>query len=310
MKTFLLLLFLTVFAFGCSSGEKASAEEGDQAEVEEAESGEESSEEGDEKEEKNDGKKADEKKESKDEKPKGEERKAKADICKNVKWSHAKGSKGPENWQKLCEAYKPCKGKAQSPINIEENFVMKADKGLSALKVKFGKAKADIVNNGHTVQFNIEGNHSTTIGKKKYKLLQFHYHAKSEHTIDGKHFPLEVHFVHKYSDTDYAVIGVMFKPGKPDPLLSRFLMKFPEMKGSFKSEATFELAKLLPSTKDYYHYKGSLTTPPCSEVVNWYLMKEPVEASPVQLATFGALLNDNNRPVMELNGREVYSYGG
>ncbi len=227
---------------------------------------------------------------------------------KKVSWSHQSGETGPENWAKLCDSFSDCAGKVQSPINIESgNATVTAS--LPALKFSYGTSKVNIVNNGHTVQFNIDNpNNNVMIGDKNYQLLQFHYHALSEHTINGKHFPLEVHFVHKHSDSDFAVIGVMFEEGKENALLKQYLKDFPKEKGTFGADKTFGLLKQLPENKSYYHYNGSLTTPPCSEVVNWYVLNHTLEASKEQLAAFSKILHNNYRPVMPLNGRKVEAY--
>jgi len=227
--------------------------------------------------------------------------------CNNVHWSHNKGADGPENWKNLCDGFTDCSGKVQSPINIITKNVNTKNK-LRASKFDYGKSKVDIINNGHTVQFNISGNNNVKLNDKKYKLLQFHYHALSEHTINGEHSPIEVHFVHKYSDTDFAVLSIMFKQGKENKLFATYLKYFPKTKGVYKSEDMIALPSLLLVNKSYYSYKGSLTTPPCSEVVNWYVLKEPVTASKEQINLFSKILDNNFRPVQPLNGRTVLSY--
>ena len=228
----------------------------------------------------------------------------KEDDCSRVHWSHHAGKDGPENWKNLCDGFSDCGGQAQSPIDIKSD-ALKSPAGLQAIAVNYGASPVDIINNGHTVRFNISGEHSAMLGGKKYTLLQFHYHALSEHTIDGKYYPLEVHFVHKHSDTDFAVIGVMFEEGAENPLFSKYLDHFPQSRGEYSTEETFEPASMLPSGMGYYHYQGSLTTPPCSEVVSWYVLKTPVTASAKQLKAFAAILDNNYRPVQPLNGRDV-----
>jgi len=226
--------------------------------------------------------------------------------CKDVHWSHHKGEEGPNNWQNLCDGFSDCGGKAQSPINIVTKSV-KQDAKLLAPEFSYGKSLVAIVNNGHTVQFNISGNNSVKLNGKVYNLLQFHYHALSEHTINGEHFPLEVHFVHKHDAGDYAVIGVVFKEGSENELLNKYLDNFPKSKGEYKSDDMINLMSLLPKNKDYFNYSGSLTTPPCSEVVNWYVLKNPLTASKKQLELFSKILNHNYRPIQDLNDREVKS---
>lgn len=227
--------------------------------------------------------------------------------CDHVHWSHHTGEEGPKHWKDLCSGFIACGGQAQSPIDINTTDT-KADTSLSAFELKYTTSPVEIVNNGHTVQFNTFGNNILMIGKKEYKLMQFHYHALSEHTVNGKHFPLELHLVHKYSDTDYAVLGILFEEGDANDLFTEYLSKFPVEKGKFASKEMIELKTLFPSDLDYYHYKGSLTTPPCSEVVNWYVLKSPVKASKEQIAQFSKILHDNYRPVMPLNDRKVLSF--
>ncbi len=227
--------------------------------------------------------------------------------CKDVHWSYHNAETGPENWKNLCDGFSDCGGKSQSPINIDTKDVVQS-KDLKAIEFNYGKSNVDIINNGHTVQFNVNGKNLAKLNDKDYKLLQFHYHSLSEHTVNGKHFPIEVHFVHKYSDKDYAVIGIMFVEGKENPLFKKYLNQFPTHEGEYQSDETIDLLSLLPKNKDYYYYNGSLTTPPCSEIVSWYVLKNPVEASKEQIKKFSEILHNNYRPVLPLNGRKVKEF--
>jgi len=227
--------------------------------------------------------------------------------CSNVHWSHHEGENGPENWKNLCDGFSDCGKSSQSPINIVTSTISKVDT-LEAIKFNYGKSGVEIINNGHTVQFNITGDNYITINGTVYKLLQFHYHTKSEHTINGNYYPIEVHFVHKNSDTNYAVVSMLFQEGKSNELLENYLNKFPSSKGTFKSEEMIDLLNLFPINKSYYNYKGSLTTPPCSEVVNWYVLKTPITASKQQIKLFSKILNNNYRPVQPLNSRTIQVY--
>lgn len=227
--------------------------------------------------------------------------------CDGVHWSHHEGHGGPGEWKNLCDKFSTCGGEVQSPINIvTESAENTGD--MSAIQFNYGKSNVNIINNEHTVQFNVTGENSFTVNDKEYKLLQFHYHAKSEHTINGEYFPIEVHFVHKHSDDDYAVIGAMFTEGAENELLKSYLDKFPTTKGEYTSEDMIDLYNLLPKNKSYFYYGGSLTTPPCSEIVNWYVLKEPIEASKEQIEKFAEILNNNYRPVQELNDRVIKEY--
>lgn len=227
--------------------------------------------------------------------------------CKDVHWSHHKGEHGPENWKNLCAGFSDCGAKAQSPINIITKDLATA-KNLTTPEFTYQNSSVNIINNGHTVQFNVDGENKVNLNGKDYNLLQFHYHALSEHTINNEHFPIEVHFVHKHSDTDFAVLGIMFVEGKENDLFTKYLDKFPATKGEYKSSEQINLSGLFPDNKSYYQYSGSLTTPPCSEVVSWYVLENPVEASKEQIEKFSKILDHNYRPTMPLNNREVNLY--
>jgi carbonic anhydrase len=227
--------------------------------------------------------------------------------CDEVHWSHHKGEDGPENWENLCDGFIACGGNAQSPIDIiTEELIEKSD--IPALEIQYSSSPTHIFNNGHTVQFGITGENNLLIGDKSYELSQFHFHALSEHTVNGNHYPIEVHFVHRHSDTDFAVIGIMYEEGEENSLLTEYLADFPTEVGEFRSEQSINLKSLVPADLSFYHYSGSLTTPPCSEVVSWYVLKTPLKASKTQIEKFSEILNHNYRPVMPLNGREVFSY--
>ncbi|PIQ10150.1 MAG: carbonic anhydrase [Ignavibacteriales bacterium CG18_big_fil_WC_8_21_14_2_50_31_20] len=227
--------------------------------------------------------------------------------CGEVHWTYNEDEHGPTNWKNLCDGFSACGEKSQSPINIITNEGI-VDSNLLALEINYISTPVNIVNNGHTIQFNVSGNNTISISDKDYKLLQFHFHAKSEHTMNGNHYPIEVHFVNQYSSSDYSVIGVMFEEGEINELLTEFLPIFPESKGEYNSEKIIDLKKLFPNNLSYYNYNGSLTTPPCSEVVNWIVLKNTIEASNEQIEKFSKILNGNYRPIMPLNERKILMF--
>lgn len=118
---------------------------------------------------------------------------------------------------------------------------------------------------------------------KQYTPLQFHYHAPSEHTIDGYLYDLELHIVHKNDSAgELSVIGIFFdmKKGgnKTNPFLEEYLdghLK-PDAQGGWKSPK-IDVKKLVDglNNRKIYHYDGSLTTPPCSEIVQWIVVDDP-----------------------------------
>ena len=166
---------------------------------------------------------------------------------------------------------------------------------------------AEIVNNGHTIEVEYKPGSSIKLDGRVYELKQFHFHAPSENTIDGKHFPLEGHLVHKDKDGHLLVVAVMFSDGAPNPLLASLWKKLPAKEGE-KNElpGALNAIDLLPAEREYYRFAGSLTTPPCSEGVTWLVVTKPMSVSKEQVAEFAKAVGfANNRPVQPLNGRQV-----
>ena len=220
-------------------------------------------------------------------------------------WGYV-GHEGPKFWGDLDPAYKMCKlGKNQSPIDINERDAVKAC--LKPVKVYYRGSADAVVNNGHTIKVKVEGRNFVVVDGKKFYLKQFHFHAPSEHTVNGKYYPFEAHFVHLDKDGNITVLGVFFKLGKENEELAKIWKKMPEKVGEKERlRQRVNLEKLLPKNRDYYRYNGSLTTPPCSEGVRWIVFKEPLELSKEQLNEFKKVMGvDNNRPVQPLNARKV-----
>lgn len=217
-------------------------------------------------------------------------------------WSYD-GDEGQNNWASLDERFEMCaKGLNQSPINISTPI----DATLVPLILE-GNAKAKtFVNNGHTVQANFEKGNYLTIENKKYELKQIHFHIPSENHIDGKVFPMEAHLVHADKNNNLAVIGVMFEVSEDNTVLNKLLRNLPENKDQ-KEEVKSEIFgyEILPESKEYYRFNGSLTTPPCSEGVKWIVLKTPVTISKSQLKDFEAVLPRNARDIQDINARTI-----
>lgn len=225
--------------------------------------------------------------------------------CADVHWSYS-GESGPEHWPDLCAAFSACGHAKQSPVDIVNPT---EGSNLGPVNFNYETTRVSIENNGHTIQFTCDPGNTIRINETNYELLQFHYHGLSEHTVEGEYYPLEVHFVHRASDQDFAVIGVFYEIGDENPLFTDFLAHFPMEEEKFEDHNTeIDLMALLPDNKSYYHYSGSLTTPPCTEVVNWYVLKTPVTASQEQLSYFQDILQNNYRPVQDLNDRSILVY--
>lgn len=223
-----------------------------------------------------------------------------------IQWGY-EGANGPANWAEIERKYRACSaGKRQSPINIETRDIEKST--LRPLQFNYKAGPAELVNTGHTVQVNLSDSGSARFDNLEHRLVQFHFHTPSEEKIDGMAQHMVAHLVHRAGDTRFAVVAVMFKLGKEHPGLKPVFDNLPPRRGMRAEIPTLNPADFLPSDPAYFSYTGSLTTPPCTEGVAWYVMKQPVEVSYRQFAAFQSLYKMNARPVQPLNGRRVQSY--
>ncbi|MBV6624885.1 MAG: carbonic anhydrase [Rivularia sp. (in: Bacteria)] len=212
------------------------------------------------------------------------------------------GKEGPENWGNISSDFEVCRlGETQSPVNLESAV----DADLPALKIDYKQTPLRIINNGHTIQVNYQPGSTLTLDGETYELLQFHFHHPSEHKVNGEALPMELHLVHKNEKGALAVVGVFLKEAKANPTLQKVWQAMPLQKGKEKnvSNVSVNAAELLPENQDYYRYFGSLTTPPCSETVNWIVLKEPVEISSRQVEKFAKIFPMNARPVQLVKRR-------
>ena len=221
------------------------------------------------------------------------------DSSVKTKWGY-EGKIGPKYWGQLSEKFSLCEtGKTQSPINMPKTAPRKVIK----LKVNYessnysiieeGQTDLDIngnptiINNGHTIQVNFHEKRREQIvfDDQTYKLLQFHFHAPSETLFDNQSFPAEIHFVHQGKDGKVAVLGVVIKEGKTNAALQNIITHLPEDIGvEHNIASSLNPAELLPERKVFFNFMGSLTTPPCSEGLNWIVLQQPIEASAKQIA--------------------------
>lgn len=211
----------------------------------------------------------------------------------------------PAAWGDLSPKFRKCKlGKQESPIDISTKATAKAK--LPAIGFNYKAGAATVVNNGHTVQVDLADAGSVKLAGGDYSLLQFHFHTPSEEKIDGKSYPMDAHLVHQNASGHVAVVGVLFKEGKENAALKSVLGSMPAKEGDKVAlKNAFNPAGFLPKNQGYYAYKGSLTTPPCSQGVAWRVLKEPVELSKAQIDSFRKLYKMNARPVQPLYGRKV-----
>lgn len=216
-------------------------------------------------------------------------------------WGYT-GQVGPEHWADLDRKNFVCSaGTQQSPIDITD--AVKAD--IPRISVDWHKGPCKLVNNGHTIQINTPGGSTLTRGDRTFELIQFHFHTPSEHRIAGKSFPMEAHFVHKDTKSDsFGVLGVFLRPGATNASFASLAAVFPARPGASMA-ADIDPSGLLPASLSYWTYEGSLTTPPCTESVEWMLAKEPVEVDAADIARFVSLYPHNARPIRSPNRRFI-----
>ena len=215
-------------------------------------------------------------------------------------WEY-EGAMGPENWGK---EFPTCgKGRSQAPLNIKGPF----EKVRFSVAPDYKQGQLKIVNNGHTIQVNVPVGSKIRIDGRAYDLLQFHFHRPSEEHIDGKPSAMVVHFVHKNLEGELAVLGVMLREGNENPGIKTLWNHAPPKEGPevVPDGVMFNPANLLPREMDFFHYDGSLTTPPCTEKVKFFILKSQVNISKEQVSDFPFKMNA--RPIQPANGRPIYS---
>lgn len=218
-------------------------------------------------------------------------------------WTY-EGEHGPKNWAGLDPAFATCKlGKHQSPIDIRGA----KPAALPAIEFAYQPSPLRILDNGHTIQVPWAPGSFITVGDKKYELQHLHFHHPAEEKVNGKSYPLVAHLVHESMEGKLAVVAVLLKEGHANPFIETVWKHLPAEEGKELAPegVNVDLAALLPARHGYYTFTGSLTTPPCSEDVTWFVLKAPAELSKTEVAAFAKKYPHNARPVQPLNGRVV-----
>ena len=222
-------------------------------------------------------------------------------------WTY-EGEEGPEHWGDLDASFETCKtGHLQSPIDIPAASI-KAEP-LDPIRFDYHATPLRVTDNGHTEMVTCAPGSAMHVGQAAYALQQFHFHMPSEEMIDGKPFAMVAHLVHKSEDGRLAVVAVLFQEGAANPALATVLAHLPGAAGKEEAPAgvDVDVTRLLPANASYITYQGSLTTPPCTEGVTWYVLRTPATASKEQIALFARRYPHNARPVQPLDGREIHA---
>ncbi len=217
-------------------------------------------------------------------------------------WSYG-GEAGPKAWGGLKPEFTTCAvGTRQSPIDIRGGISV----DLEPVQFDYRASSFRVIDNGHTVQVNMDPGNTIVTGGRRFELLQFHFHRPAEERIDGRSFDMVAHLVHKDSEGRLAVVAVLLDRGSVQPLVQTVWNNLPLEKGEeVSANAVLDLNHLLPADRGYYTYMGSLTTPPCSEGVLWMVMRQPVSVSAEQIAIFSRMYPMNARPVQQASGRMI-----
>ena len=222
-------------------------------------------------------------------------------AAEGTKWGYT-GKESPEHWATLSPEFAACAGLNQSPINLTA-FI---EAELAPLTFEYQPGGFEVVNDGNTIQVNYEAGSVFKVDGKNFALKQFHFHAPSENLIDGKAYPFEAHLVHVSDAGEIAVVTVMYTEGEANKALAAFWPQMPEQAGGKEKISTVNALDLMPENQDYFRFNGSLTTPPCTEGVRWFVFKEPQTIAKEQVEAFSKIMGgDNNRPVQPVNARPV-----
>ncbi|KAI4341970.1 hypothetical protein MLD38_026637 [Melastoma candidum] len=232
------------------------------------------------------------------------------------------GAKGPENWGKLNLNYSACAaGKIQSPVNIARDQA-EVNKNLTPLDREYHPSNATLANNGFNIGVLFEDGRAggMLLNGMNYSLKQLHWHSPSEHTLDSTRYALELHLVHSARNGSLAVIAILYDYGRADPFIAKVTNQLKELaRDSCSADeeshiplGVISIRQFKRSTRKYYRYVGSLTSPPCTEQVTWTILGKVRSVSKEQVellrAPLGADYKNNSRPVQPLEGRQIELY--
>lgn len=217
-------------------------------------------------------------------------------------WGY-RGKSGPDHWQYLDPAFALCaNGRNQSPVDLRD-FV---EAELAPIEFEYTSEATEMVNNGRTIHVNFAAGSRIRLSGREFMLTEAHFRTPSEHWVDGKPFAMEAQLMHRDAEGNQAVIALLYEGGAANGAIGPLWVKLPDEAGErVPLTPGLKAEDLLPNDRDYYRYNGSLTTPPCSEGVWWLVLKQPLSASPWQVATYAELMHHNNRRPQPLNARPV-----
>lgn len=222
-----------------------------------------------------------------------------APVAEPAHWSYD-GDSGPAAWAGLDPDFEACAaGTVQSPIDLPAAVPAPS----SSIELSAADAAGDVFDSGHAVEFESDGEGETlTIGGDEYSLQQLHAHVPSEHTIAGQPAAAELHLVNADAAGHLLVLGVLVTEGATSEALAPFIEAATQ---TADDDVTLDVSAVLPASLENYEYSGSLTTPPCTEDVQWVVMSTPISMSAAQITTLEGVHSHNARPTQPLGERVV-----
>jgi carbonic anhydrase len=219
-------------------------------------------------------------------------------------WSY-QGDRGPDHWGDLAPEYAGCRGDSQSPVDLGVARPLLLP--YMPLSIHYRSNPLHIVNDGSQVTVQVEPGSYISVAGHSYELRSFHFHVPGEHQVDGVAPDMELHLHHRDVHGKVAILAVPVRAGRRmNSTLSRIWDHIPPDGGSYYDrQVGINPVFLLPATREYYSYSGSLTQPPCTEGVAWFVMRTPVEADSSYLNRLRLIVGHNARPIQPLNGRDV-----
>lgn len=218
-------------------------------------------------------------------------------------WDY-EGENAPFRWGDMKTEFSTCKtGARQSPIDIRNPVISEVE----PIQFHYEDVALKVSNNGHTIQVDYAPGSFILYAGARYELVQFHFHSPSEERINGRAFDMVAHLVHRSAQGRLAVVAVLLAAGREQPMLQAVWAAMPGTRDRTRerTDVAINVKHLLPADPTYYSYMGSLTTPPCTEGVQWLVMKTPIEMSREQIAHFTALYPMNARPLQASNDRVI-----
>jgi carbonic anhydrase len=217
-------------------------------------------------------------------------------------WSY-EGQESAAHWDMLSPAYMTCEaGSHQSPINIS---MPRHAQQQERLVFHYHSGLVRALDNGHTIQVNVSPGNELHLNGRTYSLSQFHFHDPSEHHVEGRTYPMEIHLVHRDRKGHVVVMGLLVETGPPNQSLAELWAMLPMKAGELGSAHQFNPQDLIPSNSHHFSYHGSLTTPPCTEGVQWIVLRDTIAMSAQQIAQFISVVGHNARPIQPLHDRKI-----